>query len=135
MTRLLASLVVLAAALPCASCGGDDDAGSTCGSGRSLEILAPMDGATITMADDADASMGGLQVEIAVLTCGFEEGSFTEVWVTDPFESRYAVLTIFDDTPVATTVVSLVPGNLTMEARGPEGMVVSDPISIDVTAD
>lgn len=134
MTRLPALALSLAAALLGASCGGDDDTGPTCGSGQSLEILAPMDGATLTMADDADTTMGGLQVEIAVLACGFDVGSFTEVWVTAPFESRYAVLTI-DESPLVSTVVSLVPGDLTMEARGPEGMVVSAPISISVSTD
>lgn len=123
----LLPLLVLAAAC------GDDDAGP-CGPGESLEMLAPADGATLTMADDVDPTMGGLQVEIAVLACGFEVDEQVAVWTTAPFETPYVYLTVADS-PTLSAEVELVPGDITMEARGPDGAVVSEPVSFTVILD
>ena len=132
---LLAPLVA-AAAMAClgASCGGDDASVAACGDAVSLEIVSPTAGASISMADDVDPAMGGLQIELAVHACNvFSTGSQIEVWETESLMSRYAVLDTTSDDDVARTNVPLVPGSLTFEARTVDGTTRSDPVSVTVT--
>jgi hypothetical protein len=126
-----ASLAVIGAA----GCGGDDTgAGASCGAGPSVEMLAPMDGEEITMADDVDPAMGGLQYELAVRACNlFSAGALNvEVWEVESLSTRYAVLDIVDDDDVARGVVPLVPGDLTFEARSVDGMTRSTGVGVHV---
>ncbi len=129
-------VVLLSAAAVHLGCGDDDGGGSSCpAEGQSLEMLAPAEGESIDPSHDVDPAMGGLQYEIAVLACGFDPGSQVEVWVTAPFESRYAVLDVESAASVARAAVSFVPGDLTMEARSVDGAVRSGGVSFHVSVD
>lgn len=120
------------------ACGGDDGGGrmATCAEGEvSLEILAPMEGEEIDMSHDVDPGMPGLQYELVVAACGIEPFSAVEVFVTEPFESRYATIMVESGSEVVRAVVPLVPGDLTMEARNVRDTVRSPPVSFHVTVE
>jgi hypothetical protein len=100
---------------------------------RSLSILEPADGAMLTMADDIDPGMGGVQVQVTVASCGFEPDEEIGVYLLDPVETPYAY--VMAGTGTASTIIPLVPGALRMEARSMDEAVRSGTISIDVSLD
>ncbi len=123
------SLVVFAV-----SCSSDDGGVGMCMEGeRTLAILEPADGAMLTMEDDIDPAMGGVQVQVTVASCGFEPEEEIGVYLLDPVETPYAYLTA--GTGTSSDIIPLVPGTLRMEARSMDESVRSPTITIDVTLD
>lgn len=122
------AMVALASAVGC----GESD--HPCASGGTrLEILAPVDGESVGIEDDADPDMGGLQYELAVLACGFEPGAQIVVWVRAPFDTVFAFLEVEAGSDVARGVVPLVPGELTLEATDADESIQSPPVTFTVT--
>ena len=134
MTRVLACL-----GLALAACGGDDDGGGggggrACADGaHTLAITRPAEGAAITMADDFDPVMTGLQYEVMVRQCGYTIDDQVGLYLLEPVESPYGYAQA--DSDVLVIQVPLLPGAGRMQARDTDMTVTSAVVSYTVTLD
>lgn len=115
------------------ACGGDDTAGECTAGVKSLAFIDPLDGASLTMADDTNPDMPLLQYDFRARGCGIDPFVQAGIYMLEPTATDYA-FTDAGDGNLLFSDVSLIPGTLRFELRSVEPTpVVSAPISIDVT--
>jgi hypothetical protein len=118
--------------LALAACGDDAAPGECAAGAKSLAFLAPVDGASLTMADDTNPDMALLQIDFRARACGIDPLLDVGIYMLEPTATSYAFTSAGDGILIFTDI-SLIPGTLRFELRSVEATpVVSTPITIDV---
>lgn len=112
---------LLPLALACAI-GGCTTSGACPSDGRSLEILAPVDGATVPSGD----------LEVVVRACGFERDDVIALVLDEPVSTDYGFVTVVDGSELTLSVPTL-PGTMRMHAADQAARsIVSPDVSVSV---
>lgn len=97
-----------------------------------VRLVDPVDGQTITAADDADPSDAQLQYDFVIETSCLEELEQVELVLLEPVESSYG-FGMPDATGTATLRVPLIPGTNRFLARGMTTAAQSAPVTVTVS--
>ncbi|HJL15944.1 MAG TPA: hypothetical protein RMH99_09820 [Sandaracinaceae bacterium LLY-WYZ-13_1] len=98
-----------------------------------VRIVDPVDGQTITAADDADPSTGQLEYDVVVEAGCLEEAEQVELYLLAPTESSYGFATPDASGRAVIRVPLVIPDTHRFVARGTVTDVESAEISVDVS--